>query len=324
MHLDDPVERARRPPHVWSLSMRNVLLPVLLAVTPTITLAACSHAPEAAPPTANPTAAPAAPPLRVEAFTASEKGVDVTSSLILGERGAILVDAQFIDSDARRLVETIRASGRHLDAVYITHAHPDHYFGLAVVHAAFPDARVLAHPTVAAEMKARWQGKHDQWKGIYGADLTDTRVDAEPYAASTLDLEGRRIELLGPQQGDDAAVVTVYVPDARTLIASDTSYDGTHVWLADTSPAGWHGWLETLARLEALGATTVISGHHDATRDHDPGALAATARYIRDFEAVVAANRDADAVVKAMTAKYPSLKLPIVLQIAAGAAFGKH
>jgi hypothetical protein len=41
---------------------------------------------------------------------------------------------------------------------------------------------------VAAEMHEHWQGKHDQWKPMFGADLSDTRVDATPYDAPTLAL----------------------------------------------------------------------------------------------------------------------------------------
>ena len=38
-----------------------------------------------------------------------------------------------------------------IDTVLITHAHPDHYFGLAPIADAFPEARVIALPAVAWE-----------------------------------------------------------------------------------------------------------------------------------------------------------------------------
>jgi glyoxylase-like metal-dependent hydrolase (beta-lactamase superfamily II) len=311
----------------WSMTNRHPNRPssfgfahlagLLAALAPA--LVGCAHdGPEpASPPTAE-----AATPLQIKSFAASEKGVHVTSTLVLGEREAVLIDAQFIESEAQRLVEMVRESGRTLTTIYITHAHPDHHFGLPVLHEAFPDARVLAHPLVAAEMRSSWQAKHDQWKGHFGDDLADTQVAATPYDAATLPLEGHTLQLIGPQQGDAEATVSVFVPDRATLIASDVSYAGTHVWLADTTPSQWQAWLATLERLQALQPTVVVSGHRAPGHADDPADLAATAQYIRDFAAVATTSPPpgADGLIATMTSRYPTLKLPIVLQIAAGAA----
>ena len=261
--------------------------------------------------------------LTVQSYTASEKGVFVTSSLILSEHEAILIDAQFLNSDAQKVVDLIHESGRQLKSIYLTHAHPDHSFGLAVIQAAFPEARVLAAPMVKGEMKASFEPKHAFWKPIFGADLTDTEVVPTAYDSPTMTLEGREIKLLGPQQGDIDHTVSVYVPDAKTLITGDVSFSGTHVWLADSKAPEWEAWLATLTELEALHPTTVISGHHDPDQPNAPTDLSATAQYIRDFRDVVATSHSADEVVQAMTAKYPTRKLAMVLSIAAGAAFPK-
>ena len=291
-----------------------------------IWLAACASAPSTEP--AAPTEVAGArdtanKPLSVHSFAGSEKGFYVTSTLIQGEKEALLIDAQFLNSDAEHLVGMIKASGKTLKAVYITHAHPDHYFGLPLVRAAFPEAKVLAHPVVAEEMAARWQGKHDQWKPMLGADLADTRVDATPYDAATLELEGQTVELLGLVSGDTAHTTVVVIPSAHAVVAGDVSYGGIHPWLADTNPAGWSAWRETLARVSALNPRVVVSGHRaPGHADTLPADLQTTADYISDFEVAVKANETPVEVVKAMSAKYPSLQLPIVLQLAAKAAFG--
>lgn len=51
----------------------------------------------------------------------------VTSVLVSGEREAILVDAQFGKSQAVQVVEKIRASGKQLTTIYISHGDPDYY-----------------------------------------------------------------------------------------------------------------------------------------------------------------------------------------------------
>ena len=67
--------------------------------------------------------------LTTQSYTAGEAGFKVNSHLIIGEKSVILIDAQFTRSEARGLVKKIRGTGKELKAVFITHGHPDHYFG---------------------------------------------------------------------------------------------------------------------------------------------------------------------------------------------------
>jgi glyoxylase-like metal-dependent hydrolase (beta-lactamase superfamily II) len=49
----------------------------------------------------------------------------VSSTLILGNKEAILVDAQFQKNDAEKLVTLIKKSGKKLSIIYISHSDPD-------------------------------------------------------------------------------------------------------------------------------------------------------------------------------------------------------
>src|ERR1700749_1187304 len=116
-------------------------------------------------------AAPAAhaePKLTTTVFTGSPAGFLVDSTLIAGDKDAILIDAQFDLADAHRLVAMILESKKNLTTVYITHFHPHHYFGLAVIKQAFPKAKLVALPAAVAEIKKTWQGKVKQWSALYG------------------------------------------------------------------------------------------------------------------------------------------------------------
>lgn len=67
-------------------------------------------------------------------------------SLISGDRDAVLIDALLTPADAARVVEWIRATGKNLTTIYITHGHGDHFFGLNTILEAFPDARAVNTP----------------------------------------------------------------------------------------------------------------------------------------------------------------------------------
>jgi glyoxylase-like metal-dependent hydrolase (beta-lactamase superfamily II) len=259
--------------------------------------------------------------LTAEVFTASPQGFLVTSTLIAGEKEAVLVDGQFTLSDAHRLVGLILDSKKTLTTVYVTHAHPDHYFGLVVIKQAFPGVKIVAQPATVAEIKKTWAGKVKHWGPIYGTNLPTKPLIPEPFAGNTLTLEGQTIEVHGSVQGDDSTNSYVWIPSIKTVIAGDVVFQGIFPWTAETNRVSRAAWARTLDELAALGATTVIAGHKEPTRKDDASGLTTTKAYLRDFDEAAAASTSASQLQAKMKAKYPKLAMDIVLQIGAGAQF---
>ena len=53
-----------------------------------------------------------------------------SATLIHGERDAVLVDTFLTVEQSSGLADAIAASGKTLKAIYVTHAHGDHFFGI--------------------------------------------------------------------------------------------------------------------------------------------------------------------------------------------------
>src|ERR1700721_2884101 len=77
----------------------------------------------------------------------------ISSTLISGERDAVLVDAPITVEQARALANWVVASGKNLTTIYATHGHGDHFFGTSTVLERFPSARFVARPDVIKVMR---------------------------------------------------------------------------------------------------------------------------------------------------------------------------
>ena len=111
-------------------------------------------------------------------------------SLISGERDAVLIDAAMTLEDARQIVDWIRATGKNLTTIYITHGHADHFFGLNTLLAAFPDARAVTEAAVVPEAQGQLSPELMWfWNAIFPGqipehpivpDALDDRLHPEP------------------------------------------------------------------------------------------------------------------------------------------------
>ncbi len=98
-------------------------------------------------------------------------GYDVNSTIIAGEKELLVIDAQFSLSSAHRLTAQLLEMNKPLTTIYITHPHPDHLFGLAVLKQAFPQARVLALAPTAGAVANAWPNRQKFWQPTYGNNI---------------------------------------------------------------------------------------------------------------------------------------------------------
>jgi glyoxylase-like metal-dependent hydrolase (beta-lactamase superfamily II) len=259
-----------------------------------------------------------AAPLTLEVYTSNDYGYATTSTIVYGASEAVLIDPQFLASDARKVAAMIKASGRTLTTVYTTHAHPDHFFGIAVIKQAFPGARYVALPEVAKRMEAAWPGRREFWYPTYRDELPSaTPILPEPLAAPRLTLEGQTLEITGEVMGDGPGNSYVWIPSLRAVVAGDVVFFDRHLGV----PADPSAWLATLDRIDALKPAVLVPGHKPASAGNDPRATQWMREYIRDFNAFRAQSTSAAELKAKVLGKYPTSALPARLDQAVEAAF---
>lgn len=273
--------------------------------------------------TANATNAAAAP-LHLEVYNPGEKGVfPVSSEIVTGAREAMLIDAQFARSDAEAIVQKLKASGKTLTTIYISHSDPDFYFGLDVIRTAFPQARIVATPQTVAAIRQSMQGKLAYWGPILKDNAPKSLVLPEPLAGDRLTLEGHDIEIRG-LNGPDAKRTYLWIPSLKTVAGGVVVFGGSHVWVADTQTTdSRRAWLRTLDNIAALKPATVVPGHYSGAMPKGLAAVQFTASYLKTFEAEAAKAANGAALTEAMKAAYPGLHGVSSLELSARVVKGE-
>src|SRR5438445_1697829 len=232
----------------------------------------------------------------------------ISSTLISGERDAVLVDAPITVEQARALANWVAARGKNLTAIYATHGHGDHFFGASTVLKRFPGARFVARPEVIKIMRqqASPESLAAFWNPRFPDQISSQLAIAEELTGNVINLDGQELVSVPLGPTDTASTTCLHVPSIGLIVAGDAAYNGVHLHLSESpDPQKRQEWIAALDKMESLKPRAVIAGHKRVGNVDSPKILGETRRYIRDFERLAMQTTTARELYDQMLKLYP-------------------
>jgi len=260
--------------------------------------------------------------LQYRVFLHSYLGFNSNSTLVYGERDAILVDASQLLSDTHKMVAEIIPMRKNLTHIYVSHFHPDHHFGLAVLRHAFPHAKIVALPSVVKDIVYTSSDKVDLWAiDRFGHDdIPKQTTIPMPMKEPRLELEGEEILVSDDWEGDSINNSAVWIPSIKVVCATDIAFHDCHLWPIESNVERRVKWRDSISKLREFDARIVIPGHCDEEKirileecQGDPSrtyteCIDWSVKYLENYEEVYNTAKTGTELVEGMTNLYPDVK----------------
>jgi glyoxylase-like metal-dependent hydrolase (beta-lactamase superfamily II) len=235
-----------------------------------------------------------------------------SATLICGKRDAVLVDTFLTSEQAQTLTNWVAGSGKNLTAIYVTHGHGDHFFGLVPLMERFPGAKAIATPKVVEAMERQlspaWLDNF--WRKLFPGQIPERLTVAEPLQDGEFKLEEHKLAPVDAGYSDTSSSTCLHVPSTDLLVGGDVVYNGIHLYLGETDTKSRLEWITTLDRLETLQAKAVVAGHKIPENDDNPRIIDETRQYLLDFNRLNATTSTARELYDAMLDIYPDRANP--------------
>jgi glyoxylase-like metal-dependent hydrolase (beta-lactamase superfamily II) len=171
--------------------------------------------------------------VRIHTFISSYEDDNIANAthIIESEHVLVLIDGQFLAPYAKLFREYACSLGKPIDRIYLSHRHPDHWFGLG---AAFSDcANVMyALPETIEFIKENGEQSRQDHAAKLGSNLPDQIVVPENVAKPGLEtIDGINYVFDRVIDTEIDYLLTIRLPELGVYITQDLIYSGTHLYL---------------------------------------------------------------------------------------------
>jgi glyoxylase-like metal-dependent hydrolase (beta-lactamase superfamily II) len=242
----------------------------------------------------------------------ADNNIANATHIIESRSSLVLIDGQFLAPYARRFREYADSLGKPIERLYLSHRHPDHWFGLGT---AFRDVPVFALAETVEFIKQHGEdSRADHWKlGDLGPAAIAVPDRVVGPGEETID--GVRYVFDRVTETEIDFHLTIGLPDLGVYVCQDLVYSGTHLYLT----SNLRHWITVLAELLTSDYDLFMPGHGLPA---DRNEVARNIEYLSAAGHAVANGLTNDAFKAFMLQRYPERRCPGIFDIYLPRLFG--
>ncbi|MET8856352.1 MBL fold metallo-hydrolase [Streptomyces sp. NPDC004579] len=252
--------------------------------------------------------------VRIHTFVASFAGGNIANAthVIETRNQLVLVDSQFLAPYARAFRDYADSLGKPIERLYLSHRHPDHWFGLGT---AFDDVTVHALSETMTFIHDHGEdSRSDHWKL---GDLAPERVVVPERVAGAGEdkIDGVRYVFDRVTDTEIDYHLTIRLPDLGVYVAQDLLYSGTHLYLTKHMDH----WIRVLGDMLVSDYELFLPGHGLPA---DKNEVARNIEYLSAARQAIGDGLTGDAFKSFMLQRYPERRCPGIFDIYMPRLFG--
>lgn len=249
----------------------------------------------------------------IHCCTSPDNGERVNAQIIETPNRLVVVDAMLLRAHAKELRAYADSLGKPIDRIFITHAHPDHWFGIEF----FQDVPSYA----LAETMGELQFMAPIAIGFHRSNHGDGVIDKAIFPTNTIaegpfEIDGIGFRAMKITSAEDLFLLALDIPSIQTLLAQDLVYNKVHLFVGQLDQNGgtcFDGWTAALETFKQTNYALVLPGHGVPT---DASVFAENIAYLNRMRELVATSTGQNFVERAM-ATFPDYELRSMLDMSA-------
>ena len=255
--------------------------------------------------------------VKIHTFISPEAFLANATHIIEGPTELVIIDGQFVVPFAMGFRAYADSLGKKINRVYLSHEHPDHFFGIS---AAFRDVPVYALQETIDFLKEHGEEIRKSRAAVYGGFVPASLVMPTHVAKAGKEvIDGVTYEVEILMDGEVKTQMGIGLPDLHTYVIQDLVYSGGHIYIHDLKDTV--GWIGILERLVDSNYTTFLPGHGDVA---DKKELRANIAYLKKAVKIAKASTDFESYKAAILAAFPKRSGAAIIDIYGPNLFTGH
>lgn len=255
--------------------------------------------------------------VKVHSFLAPYESAANATHIIETGNKLVLIDTQFLTPLASAFKEYVLSLDKPIDRIFISHGHPDHYFGLASVFSEYPAYTLQGIDDIIEKWGPQMiKNQKPMFGDLIPNEVVIPKHTVAPNSEEVID--GLLYKYEAIEGAESEAQLLIKLPQLGVIIAQDLVYSGVHLWLG----MGWFDkWISELEKLlKEEGYLYILAGHGlPCGKDEVMNCI----YYLKVARELFAKKPSAEVFKSQLLAKYPYRQCPMMFDLYLGFLFGQ-